>query len=300
MAENIITTSAINFSFSSGKEILKNISMSVPRGSIYGFLGPNGAGKTTTLKLLLGLIKNQNGAINVFGKDLKKERIAILQKTGSLIEQPSLYLHLTAKENLEVFRLSFQADKKRIAEVLEIIGLSDTAHKKVKAFSLGMKQRLAIGIALLHDPELLILDEPSNGLDPGGIIEMRKLIIHLNEKLGKTILISSHLLSEMEKMATHVGIINKGVLLYQGEMNDLHTHKKPKLHLETSDDASALKMLENKYQVFTSESGLLLELNDKESIAVINILMVESGLRVYKLSPVQFNLEDLFMQTLNA
>ena len=210
MNENIITTSALDFSFSSGRKVLNDINLAVPKGSIYGFLGPNGAGKTTTLRLILGLIKSSGDKVKIFGQDLNKERIFILHRIGSLIEQPSLYLHLTARENLEVFRLSYGSDEKRIKEVLEIVGLSDTADKKARAFSLGMKQRLAIAIALLHDPELLILDEPSNGLDPNGIIEMRKLIIKLNQEFGKTILISSHLLTEMEKMATHLGIIHQG------------------------------------------------------------------------------------------
>lgn len=299
MNENVIATSALDFSFSPRQQVLKNINLNVPKGSIYGFLGPNGAGKTTTLKLILGLIKSQHGSISIFGKDLKKERIAILQRIGSLIEQPSIYMHLTARENLKVFRLSYQCEKKRIDAVLDIVGLKDTADKKAEAFSLGMKQRLALAIALLHDPELLILDEPSNGLDPNGIVEMRKLIIDLNEKFGKTILISSHLLAEMEKMATHVGIIHQGMLLYQGEMGELQKQNKAKLTIETSDDARAKMILEKNHIVTNSETGLLIETNDKESIAAINKILVENELKVFKLSSVHFDLEDLFMQTLN-
>jgi len=300
MTENIITTSSLSFSFSGGRKVVKDINLIVPRGGIYGFLGPNGAGKTTALRLLLGLIRSPAGGISVFGKDLKKERISILQNIGSLIEQPSLYLHLTARENLEVFRLSYGYDKKRIHEVLDIVGLSDTADKKARAFSLGMKQRLAIAIALLHDPEILILDEPSNGLDPNGIIEMRELIIKLNQELGKTILISSHLLSEMEKMATHLGIIHQGRLLFQGSMNDLYAQNKMRLHLETNNDIAARMLLENMYAVSVSENSLSIEVKNKESIAIINKILVENGLKVYNLSPTQFNLEDLFMQTLKA
>ena len=301
MSENIIVTSSLDFSFSSGRKVLTGINLKVPKGSIYGFLGPNGAGKTTTLKLLLGLIKKPGSSIYVFGKDIDIDRIVILRRIGSLIEQPSLYLHLTARENLEIFRLSYQCDKKRIAEVLDIVGLSGTANKKAGAFSLGMKQRLAIGVALLHDPELLILDEPSNGLDPNGIIEMRKLIIYLNEKFGKTILISSHLLGEMEKMATHLGIIHQGTLLFQGSMNELHKMKnKTSLHLETDDNTRAQNILSERYPTSLSGNGLMINLNDKESIAIINKIMVENGLKVYNLSPVRFTLEDLFIQTLNT
>ena len=301
MNENIITTSALDFSFSSGRKVLNDINLAVPKGSIYGFLGPNGAGKTTTLRLILGLIKSSGDKVKIFGQDLNKERISILQRIGSLIEQPSLYLHLTAKENLEVFRLSYGCDKKRIQQVLGIVGLSDTADKKARAFSLGMKQRLAIAIALLHDPELLILDEPSNGLDPNGIIEMRKLIIKLNQEFGKTILISSHLLNEMEKMATHLGIIHQGSLLFQGSMDELHGMKgKSTLSLTTDNDVAAKSILEKNYAVTVSENGLNVGIEGKESIPAINKALVEQGLKVYHLSPMQFNLEDMFMQTLNS
>ena len=300
MNENIITTTALDFSFSSGRKVLNDINLGVPKGSIYGFLGPNGAGKTTTLRLILGLIKSSGDKVKIFGQDLSKERISILQRIGSLIEQPSLYLHLTARENLEVFRLSYGSDKKHISEVLEIVGLSDTADKKARAFSLGMKQRLAIAIALLHDPELLILDEPSNGLDPNGIIEMRKLIIKLNQEFGKTILISSHLLTEMEKMATHLGIIHQGRLLFQGSTDELHSLKgKSTLSLNTDNDVAAKNILEKNYAVTVSENGLNVGIEGKESIPAINKALVEQGLKVYNLSPMQFNLEDMFMQTLN-
>ncbi|RYF94725.1 MAG: ATP-binding cassette domain-containing protein, partial [Chitinophagaceae bacterium] len=204
MNPHIIETNNLDFSFGAGQKILQDLSLAVPQGSIYGFLGPNGAGKTTTIRLLLGLLKVQSGTIRLFGKDFGKNRLEVLRRIGSLIEQPSLYMHLTGKENLEVFRLSYQCNKKRIGEVLELVGLQKAAHKKAKAYSLGMKQRLAIAISLLHEPELLILDEPTNGLDPTGIIETRELIRKLNKESGKTIIVSSHMLAEVEKMATHV------------------------------------------------------------------------------------------------
>jgi len=194
---------------------LDNISLAIPKGSIYGFLGANGAGKTTTLRLLLGLIKKQKGKITLFENDLMVNRISMLKKIGSLIEQPSLYSHLSGKENLHVFGLAYPYSRKRIDEVIKTVGLTVAADKKVKAYSLGMKQRLAIAIALLHDPELLILDEPTNGLDPNGIIDVRNLIKKLNSE-GKTIIISSHLLSEVEKVATHVGIIHNGKIVFEG------------------------------------------------------------------------------------
>src|SRR5215217_3036739 len=214
MPTAVIKTTALNYRFSKTQKTLDDINLVVEKGSIYGFLGPNGAGKTTTLRLLLGLLKNQSGQIEIFGADFSKNRIGILKRTGSLIEQPSLYGHLTAVENLEVYRKLYGASKSRLTEVLKLVGLEGTGFKKAKQFSLGMKQRLAIAVALLPNPELLLLDEPTNGLDPNGIIEIRELIKSLNKEHGVTVLVSSHILAEVEKMATHVGIIHKGKLVF--------------------------------------------------------------------------------------
>ena len=218
----VIRTSSLSYHYSKDVQTLYDINLRVERGSIYGFLGPNGSGKTTTLSLLLGLLNNQKGDIEIFGQHLHKNREAILCKIGSLIETPSLYGHLTAKENLEVYRNTYGASKARVNEVLEIVGLADSGNKVAKKFSLGMKQRLAIALALLPNPELLILDEPTNGLDPAGIIELRALVKKLNKEHGMTILISSHLLSEVEKMVSHIGIIYKGKMLFQGSLPELH------------------------------------------------------------------------------
>src|SRR5215213_2404326 len=197
------------------QDVLRGISLQVPDGSIYGFLGPNGAGKTTTLRLILGLLKKQRGEVSIFGKRFETDRIAILKNVGSLIESPSLYDHLTAAENLRVVQLVHRCPESRIAEVLDLVGLGSTGRKRAKQFSLGMRQRLAIAGALLHRPELIILDEPTNGLDPEGIIEIRNLLVELNRRDGCTILVSSHLLSEVDKVATHVGILGRGKLLFQ-------------------------------------------------------------------------------------
>ena len=214
----IIKTSNLSYQYAKGIKTLSDISLQVERGSIYGFLGPNGSGKTTTLSLLLGLLKNQQGDIEIFGQHLQSDRINILKKIGALVETPSVYGHLTARENLEVYRKDYGVSGDRIDEVLHTVGLTDTGKKLVKRFSLGMKQRLAIALALLPNPELLILDEPSNGLDPAGIIELRELVKTLNKKYGMTIVISSHLLAEVEKMVSHVGIIYKGEILFQGTL----------------------------------------------------------------------------------
>ena len=295
----IIETRNLDFSFRSGQKILHNLNLRVPKGSIYGFLGPNGAGKTTTLRLLLSLLKKQSGVINLFGNDFQSNRISVLSKLGSLIEQPSLYLHLTGKENLEIFRLNYNCDKKRIDKVLEIVRLTDAANKKAKAYSLGMKQRLSIAIALLHDPELLILDEPTNGLDPNGIIETRELIKHLNKEFGKTILVSSHLLAEVEKMATHVGIIHKGKLLFQGALGELQQlkSKQSAIEIEVSDTLRANEILDGHFPLKkVNGTRVLVDFESKERTAELNRMLVQSGIGVYHMAVTQNDLENLFIQ----
>ncbi len=292
----VIETTSLNYSFRNGTKTLDDINLVVPKGSIYGFLGPNGAGKTTTLRLLLGLLKNQQGGLRIFGKDFNSHRIEILKRLGSLIEQPSLYLHLTARENLEIYRLVYKVDKSRIDEVLKIVGLDQTGKKKARQFSLGMKQRLSIAIALLHQPELLILDEPTNGLDPNGIIETRELIRKLNVEHGTTVIVSSHILNEVERMATHVGIIHKGKMLFQGPLTELQQMKtrQTSLEIETSDNVSAARLLES-YQVKSVNGKLTLPFESREQTADINKVLVQSGLSVYALHPQQNDLEQLFL-----
>ncbi len=201
--------------------VLKHLNLRVPTGAIYGFLGPNGAGKTTTLRLLLGLLIRQRGAISIFGLPFDRHRLAILRRVGSLIESPSLYDHLTARENLAVWQQVFRPPAARLTEVLDLVGLTHTGRKRVSQFSLGMKQRLSLAVALLHSPDLLILDEPTNGLDPAGIVDMRALLLRLNEEHGTTIVISSHLLAEIDKLVTHAGIINHGEMVFEGPMAEL-------------------------------------------------------------------------------
>ena len=293
----IIKTTGLNYTFSNGFKTLQDVNLQVPQGSVYGFLGPNGAGKTTTLRLLLGLLKKQEGAIEVFGEDLTNNRISILKRIGSLIEQPSLYGHLTAKENLEIYRKLNGVTKQRVVDVLHLVGLEDTGSKKAKQFSLGMKQRLSIAIALLHQPQLLILDEPTNGLDPNGIIETRELIKRLNVEFGVTILVSSHILAEIEKMASHVGIIHKGKFLFQGTLQELQ-HMKAKesqLQVATSNNDAALQLLQSQFKVERQNGHLVLPFTSKEESARINRTLMESGLEVHHLHAQQTNLEQLFI-----
>lgn len=202
---------------------VNNLNMIVNEGKIYGFLGPNGAGKSTTLKMLLGLVHPTKGEIDIFGKRFTaKNRIEILKEVGSLIETPSYYGHLTAKENLKIFSSILDVPDSNIDEVLKIVRLDKQQSKKTSAFSLGMKQRLGLASALLSFPKLLILDEPTNGLDPAGIQEMRELIRSLPQKYGMTVIVSSHLLSEIDRLAEDIGIIANGKMMYQGPLNMLH------------------------------------------------------------------------------
>ncbi|NTS40699.1 ATP-binding cassette domain-containing protein [Flavisolibacter sp. BT320] len=292
----IIQTTALSYHFNKQQKTLDNINLRVEKGSVYGFLGPNGAGKTTTLRLLLGLLKKQEGSILLFGKEFDQHRLESLQKLGSLIEQPSLYGHLTAKENLQVYRKVYGAPKENIATVLQLVGLEKTGAKKAKQFSLGMKQRLSIAIALLHNPELLILDEPTNGLDPNGIIETRELIKKLNREKGVTIIVSSHILAEVERMATHVGIIHKGALLFQGTLPDLQNMKARQsfLQIDTSDNAAAFQLLAD--QGAEMRNGYItLPLQEKTVTAAIARSLVVKSIDIYLLQPQQNDLEQLFI-----
>lgn len=297
---HIIKTANLSYHYSK-VQTLFDINLQVERGSIYGFLGPNGSGKTTTLSLLLGLLPAQTGSIEIFGQPLHANRVAILNRVGSLIETPSLYGHLTAKENLEIYRPVYGASKERISEVLDITGLGDTGKKVVKKFSLGMKQRLSIALALLPRPELLVLDEPTNGLDPSGIIELRQFIKMLNREFGMTIVISSHLLSEVEKTVSHVGIIYKGRMLFQGSLPELHQfqRKGAKLLLHTSDDEAAMRVLAE-HGPERSEGALSVPLRDQQQVADINRTLTQHNLDVYLLHPRENDLEQLFIDLTSA
>lgn len=298
MTTYVIETSNLTKKF--GKFLaVDSIDLQVPKGGIYGFLGPNGAGKSTTIRMLLGLIKETKGQVKVFGKSIKEERLAILKRVGSMVETPSYYGHLTAYENLEVSRKILGVEKKEINRVLEIVKLADVQHKAVKKFSLGMKQRLGIAQALLGNPELLILDEPTNGLDPSGIIEMRELIKSLPEKYGITVLISSHILSEIELMATHVGIINKGKLLFQGTMDDLRDKQKTEIQLEVEPRADA--------EAYFNEIGIsykgdqhFLYLDANLQPFKVNRELIMNGFEVNQLMVKKHSLEEIFLSMTNS
>ncbi|WP_183575368.1 ABC transporter ATP-binding protein [Mucilaginibacter sp. X5P1] len=292
----VIDTAGLTFNFGN-QTVVKSLSLQVPEGSIYGFLGPNGAGKTTTIKLLLNLLQVQQGSINIFGKELKSNRLEILSQIGSLIEQPAIYLHLTGKENLLNRALLLQISEKRVDDMLNLVHLTDAAHKKAGQYSLGMKQRLGIALALLSDPKLLILDEPTNGLDPNGIIEIRELLIKLVKEHQKTVFISSHLLAEIERMATHVGIINHGELLFQGSIKELESMNKPLVQIETDNIADAANYLSRNNVTVSdvTEQHIYVPYTSKQQMGEINALLNQMGYVVYSINKQQQDLEKLFL-----
>lgn len=241
----IVQTTALTKRYA-GRSVVNQVSLSVPEGSVYGFIGPNGAGKSTTMKMLLGLVKPSGGEILLLGKRMEeKNRLELLRQTGSLVESPSCYGHLTGEENLQIVAELKNVPKKDIDRVLEIVELTGCRKRKVKQYSLGMRQRLGIAQALLGNPKLLILDEPTNGLDPSGIQQMRSLIREMPQRCGATVLISSHLLSEMEQMVDQVGIINHGELLFQGKLAALRQHSQGDISLRVLRPEKALPILGN-------------------------------------------------------
>jgi ABC-2 type transport system ATP-binding protein len=248
-------------------------------------------------------LQTQQGSIQIFGKELKSNRLEILAQIGSLIEQPAIYLHLSGKENLLNRALLLQIGEARVNEVLKIVHLTDAAHKKAGQYSLGMKQRLGIALALLSDPKLLILDEPTNGLDPNGIIEVRELLIKLVSEHKKTVFISSHLLAEIERMATHVGIINHGELLFQGSIHDLEAMSKPAIQIETDNTIDAANYLtRNNYTVTeVTDTHIFVPYTTKQQMGNINKLLNDMGYNVYSIIKQHKDLEKLFLDiTQNA
>lgn len=300
----IIEVKGLQKSFGSF-EAVKNVSFTVNKGDVFGFLGPNGAGKSTTMRCMLSLIKPNAGDIRIFGKNLFEERNAILAKVGSIVEKPDFYKYLSALKNLEIFaRISgAEVSQKAIYETLDFVGLLGREKDKVGGFSHGMRQRLGIAQTLLHQPELIILDEPTTGLDPQGIIEVRDLILRLKNEQNKTVILSSHQLAEIELVANRMVIINKGQTIIEGSVAELMNAQETLLHIEltqNSQGAAALihEMLPGvKIQVSSPKT---LELNvEKQYIAQLNSKLVQAGFEVVALEPKR-KLEDFFIQMTQA
>jgi ABC-2 type transport system ATP-binding protein len=297
MAEYIIQTDSLNFQYSKYKKVLENISIHVPKGSIYGFLGPNGAGKSTTMRLLTGIIPEQGNAIKLFNQPLQDQLPMVFSKIGSLVESPALYLHLSGIDNLKYIAKLRNISEEKIHETLELVDLSRDGKRKAKQYSLGMKQRLAIAMALLSEPELLLLDEPVNGLDPNGIIDIRKLLIKLNKEKGVTIFVSSHLLSEIEKMCTHVGIINKGKLRFEGTMQELSKAASLCKIQVTIDDAPKWQTaLDTQYKNVNliAQNQITLDIGNKEQIPDFIKNLIAKNATIYEVKILD-GLEEWFM-----
>lgn len=294
---NLIQTKGLCKRYGSAMRV-KDLCMAVPEGSIYGFLGPNGAGKSTTLKMILGLAHPTSGEIDVFGKRMnEKNRLDILKDIGSLIESPSYYGHLTGEENLRILQTLRNVPEDNIREALEIVRLTSQKDKKVAHYSLGMKQRLGLAAALLAHPRLLILDEPTNGLDPAGIQEMRELICELPGRFGMTVVVSSHLLSEIDQMATHVGVIADGALVYQNTIDRLHEKSEHHLAMHTLNDAMAQALLTHHgIPNELREGEIILQPLEDEKVAECVTLLADSHIGVTRIEERRKNLEDIFLE----
>lgn len=279
---------------------VNDLSFTVREGDVYGFLGQNGAGKSTTIRMLLTLIEPTAGSIELFGLSLQTHRTEILKQIGAVIEKPDVYKYLSAIDNLQLFaRLSgIKPTKQMLMQQLEMVGLAGRANDTVKTFSQGMKQRLGIAVALIHDPKLIILDEPTNGLDPQGIADIRNLIRHLSKDLNKTILVSSHLLNEIEQIATRVLIIDKGRKLVEGSAAELFDPAQTLVELETLDNETTLNRLqESRWNDFLQprrSGGILIKLH-RDQIPSLHKELVEMQIPVLSLQP-RHSLEDYFLQ----
>ncbi|NLZ54415.1 MAG: ABC transporter ATP-binding protein [Thermoanaerobacteraceae bacterium] len=295
MSDLIIETKGLTKKF--GKfTAVKDVNLRVPERAIYGFLGPNGAGKSTTIRMLLDLIKPSRGKVYLFGRDISKHRIEILRKVGSLVESPSYYGNLTAYENLEITRRILKVDKKEIDKALEIVNLSKWKNNKVKSFSLGMKQRLGIAQALIGPRELLILDEPTNGLDPAGVREIRNLILSLPKIMGVTVLISSHILSEIEQIADYVGIIRTGDLLFQGTLDELKARTSAEVAIKAKPLEKAHDYIRQMGLKVENREGKLYVSKENISVEELNRALVLKGFGVSHLSESKKNLEEIFLE----
>jgi ABC-type multidrug transport system ATPase subunit len=296
--EKIIEVSHLSKQFKDVKAV-DDLDLNVYKGDVFGFLGPNGAGKSTTIRMLLSLISPDKGTIKIFGSSLKQHRKDILRRTGAIVEKPDFYGYLSAYKNLEILgRISgYNPDKKKIMEILELVGLKKRYKSKVKTYSHGMKQRLGLAQALLHDPELIILDEPTTGLDPQGMKEIRDLILFLSKEKQKTILLSSHILHEVEMVANRMIIISKGSAQVEGYVNDLLNANKLRVTIEVNDIEKTKSILNGtewaqKIDSF-SNSGVILNLLSGES-ALLNTFLVNSGVEVNALIP-RRSLEEYFL-----
>ena len=299
MNPTVVSVKNLSKSFK-GFQAVKNVSFSVQRNDVFGFLGPNGAGKSTSLRCMLSLIQEDSGDISIFGKPMKSNRSEVLSKIGSIIEKPDFYKYLSAYKNLELLaRISgTSVSKSTINDIIEFVGLQGRENHRFRTFSHGMKQRLGIAQALMHNPELIILDEPTTGLDPQGIVDIRNLILKLSQEQGKTVILSSHQLSEIEMIANRMVIINKGETLIEGSVNELLNTSHMVVRFQLDDVPRAMKLLRSDFQIDAKidASGQELELEiEKMRIADVAECFVKNNLRIYSIEQKR-KLEDYFIK----
>lgn len=286
----------VSFGYTKKERVLKGINLDVPMGSIYGFLGANGAGKTTTMRLILGLLKPQGGSIKIQNEDISKSYPKHYKHVGSLIENASLYQHLSASDNLRIWSKYFNVSSSRVDEVLQIVELQKAGKKQINSFSTGMKQRLGLAIALLHDPQVLLLDEPTNGLDPMGIIDLRNLLQKLSDQ-GKTILLSSHILPEVEKIVTQLGIIKGGSMVFEGTMHELKELRQTNIsvYVKVNDVNTALELIDTKYNPIIEDDLIRITVDRAHELPIALRSILDNGIDVYEFVPQNKDLEDLFL-----
>jgi ABC-type multidrug transport system ATPase subunit len=295
----IIDVIGLTKSFGANKAV-DELNLSVYEGDVFGFLGPNGAGKSTTIRMILSLIRPDSGQIKIFGKNLLDDRISILNRIGCIIEKPDFYKYLTARKNLKLLAHynGVDASNKKIDEVIELVGLQGRSDESVKGYSHGMKQRLGIAQALIHDPDLIILDEPTTGLDPQGIIDIRNLILYLSKEKGKTVFLSSHILYEIELVANRMAILNKGKLVVQGEVKSLLNSEDSIVEIQLDRLQDAKSKLKEKFNVdsliLDSTTSLQCKM-DANNIPLIVSFLVENGFQIYQVNT-RRHLEDLFLK----
>jgi len=295
---NVLELNDVHKSF--GKiEIIKGISFEVKEGEVYGFLGPNGSGKTTTIRMIVGLIKPNSGNIRINGYDVQKQFVKAVSSVGCIVENPDMYLDFTGRENLNIFaKLYGNVDSKRIDEVVEIIGLKDRIDDKVKKYSLGMKQRLGLGQALLPKPKLLILDEPTNGLDPLGIIDFRNIVKSLANEYNTAVFVSSHILSEIEQLCDKVAFIDNGLIKSIEKINGLSSNSTEKIILKINEIEKAKQLLEEVSFVKKVEEkeGSLIITADKDCYSMLITILSAKGIQILDINRIHQNLEDRFME----
>jgi ABC-2 type transport system ATP-binding protein len=285
-------------------QAVKDVSFTVNKGDVFGFLGPNGAGKSTTIRCMLSLIKADNGQIQLFGKDLQKHRNEILSKVGSIIEKPDFYRYLSAEKNLAIFaRISGKdVSKREIAEMLDFVGLNGRNRDKVGGFSHGMKQRLGIAQTLLHQPDLIVLDEPTTGLDPQGIVEIRNLILRLKSEQNKTVILSSHQLSEIELISNRMVIINKGQSIIEGDVKELLNAQEMVVQLEVNDMDKTIQVISASFESASHKkiNERIIEVNiEKQLVPNLNRILVQEGVEIHAMEPKR-KLEDFFMKIIQS